>query len=213
MPVWGYGELEPYSERWRTVSVFSVLGHTIQSNGSIHACFSKTISAAWRQFWANIGGSNFRSFQLALKLRRMQSLVFPVINFRVSRWPFTKSKARLLDRIQRKMIGALVHVKKMPSESWETFWRRKNKLVSECIPNKFKGSNIWANRVLDWNPHIVRNTCGGCWSATLVDQLTPEYLADRRTHHQNRPNVRIISGFASVRWYESLVCADAWLSA
>ena len=40
------------SFRWPLVSKFTVLGHALQSNGSVRACWSKARAAMWKSFWA-----------------------------------------------------------------------------------------------------------------------------------------------------------------
>ena len=76
LPVWGYGPAEDFNGRWQMVSESRVLGHYLQASGSIETCFQKTVKAAWRAFWGNIGGPTFQSFHVPLKMKRLQTLVF-----------------------------------------------------------------------------------------------------------------------------------------
>lgn len=154
MPVFGYGEIENYDSRWRLLSEFKALGHIITPSGSINACFSATMKAAWRQFWANIGRPTFKAFTVRLRLKRLESLVFSVINFCESRWPFSLTKAKSLDRVQRKMVGIIVNISVHPEESRESFWRRKNTLISSFIPKHRRWSAIWAKRSVCWHEHV-----------------------------------------------------------
>ena len=48
MPVWGYGEFEEYNNRWKLVTSFKVLGHTLSHNGSVDDCFKSTLASAWK---------------------------------------------------------------------------------------------------------------------------------------------------------------------
>ena len=211
MPVFGYGDVEEFDGRWKLVSQFRALGHIIRSDASVDTCMQATLKAAWRQFWANIGKPDFRAFQLGMKLCRLKALVFPVINFRLSRWPFSASKAKQLDRTQRKMVGVLVNVCIKADESRESFWRRRNALVSACIPRNDKWSVVWAKRVKTWSDHVDRNSCGACWASNIAQFCTPVDLSVRRTLNYNRPAVRAVAGFTSLRWYESVSRANEWL--
>ena len=65
-------------------------------------------------------------------------------------------------------------------------------------------SAVWATSVVKWAEHVDRNTLGMCWSAQLVDILTPESLVLRRARNHARPDTRSIAGFLALRWYESV---------
>ena len=178
--------------------------------GSITACFTATINAAWKQFWANIGKPVFKPCHAQLKLTRLDTLVFPIINFRLSRWPFSIAKAKILDRVQRRMVGVIVNISVMPEDSKESFWRRKNKVISSLIPWHCRWSAIWAKRIVCWHEHVQRNTAGACWAHKLFSFRDPQALADLRTLNYGRPDVRAASGFTSIRWYEAVHKAMEW---
>ena len=128
MLVRGYGVIEDHDHRWRVVDSFRLLGHIMESSGSIITCYKATISALWRQFWAKMGKPVFRSFDIKLKMARIQTLVFPILNFRISRWPFGVSRARDLDRVQRKMVGISLGAKPRQDEPLVTFFRREHQM-------------------------------------------------------------------------------------
>ena len=92
-------------------------------------------------------------------------------------------------------------------ESSESFMHRKNRAITALISKTHRWSNVWAQRVIAWNDHVNRNTSGSCWSAKLVTTRSPEELEYRRCRNHQRPDVRCISGFSAVRWYESLSVA------
>ena len=81
----------------------------------------------------NIGKATFRNFQISVKLKRLESIDVPDISFKLSRWPFTLSKARALDRVQRKMVSIMLGVRLHPPEAFKAFSRSKNKLISATI--------------------------------------------------------------------------------
>ena len=135
-------------------------------------------------------------------------LVCSVISFRLSRWQSCTSKAKSLDRMQRKMVGHILNFKFDPSKSVEANLRSKNKLINQHVHNKL-WSRIWAKRVTSWDEHVSRNTLGYCWSAKLADVMTPKDLAYRRTQNNARLDTRSVASFVSLRWYESLQTASS----
>ena len=168
-------------------------------------------STAWRQLWANRGKPIFKSFRVRLKMKRLNALVFPILNFRLSRWPFSVTKAKRLDHLQRKMVGIVCGVRLLAGESFEVYWRRRNRFISELI-GRNTWSSIWAKRVSTWHDHVQRNTLGFCWSTQLSDCNTHEFLEARRHDNCGRPHVRSVSGWASARWYESVPVAIKYLN-
>ena len=149
---------------------------------------------------------------MTLRLSRIQRLVFPIISFRLSRWPFNHTRATQLDRVQRNMVGIVLNCQPSETESFDRFCRRKNRLISSQIPTKW--SYVWASRVVSWHAHIVRNTCNNCWSARIASFRDAQELATRRANNSSgRPETRIQSGFASVRWYESVQLASRYIDA
>ena len=211
MPVWGYGEFEDYNDRWRLVTSSKVLGHTLLHNGSTNGCFQATLASAWKQFWSNVGRPVFRKFSVKLKLRRLSLLVFPIVEFRLARWPFSMSKARQLDSAQRKMVGILLGLRKQLNHVGETFWQQKSAAISKHIGVENKWSNIWATGVVSWSEHIARNSYDACWCAKLSEFLPPDELSQRRSQNSGRHCVRASNGFASTRWFESVENAKTWL--
>ena len=111
------------------------------------------------------------------------------------------------------MFQIALGLKPTPDESWSCFVRRRHKRVGEYLPSKKLWSAVWAQRVVNWQHHIDRNTNNACWSARLSNFRSPEELADRRVASaQNRPQVRIAPGFTSKRWSESVSDAADYIT-
>ena len=188
------------------------LGHWVSNTGSINHCFAQTIASAWRSFWANVGRNAFKRFSLALKKKRLSTMVFPIISFRCTRWPWTKTRARRLDAVQRKMIYIVLGIQKYATESPSEFAIRKNRFVSREIGKEDKWSVLWAKRVVSWSEHVSRNTAGACWSSAIAHFRDAADLASRRAQNSSgRPQVRISAGFTSKRWYESAEECKAYM--
>ena len=151
----------------------------------------------------NLGKPNHKRFALRVKLRRLHSLVFPVIGFRLTRWPFALARAKALDCIQRRMVGFLLSLTKSPTESPIDFFRRKQRAVSKVIGTG-KWSEIWRSRISTWHTHVLRNSFNLSWCAKIVQHRTPAELADRRRNNASgRPGTRALPGFFSTRWWEA----------
>ena len=104
--------------RWKGVQQMRTLGHHLSSSGSIGAYYQP-----------NIGRLAFRKSGVNLKLRRLKCLVFPITNFRLTRWPYSHSRVTRLDRVQREMVARCLNEQKDVGESLDSFVRRKNRLV------------------------------------------------------------------------------------
>ena len=82
----------------------------------------------------NFGEAPVPAFShIDLKLKRLASMVSPIIGFRCARWPWTASIAAKLDQVQRRMISIIVPLRKEESETSLAFTRRKQRIVSLMI--------------------------------------------------------------------------------
>ena len=109
------------------------------------------------------------------------------------------------------MIGAIINVCCKPDESRDTFWRRKNALVSARIPTSAKWFLVWAKRVTTWNDHVNRNSLGACWGSIISQFCSFEDLSLRRSLNNTRLAVRTVAGFTSLRFHESVLRAKEGL--
>ena len=179
---------------------------------SYNTCIYKSYSTEWRAFWANIGRPCFNKFGIKLKLHRLKSLVFPILNFRISRWPFSHRWGNLLDRTQRAMIARCLNLKCSTDESFDAFSRRKNRVICQCITPENRWSYVWCTRITTWHAHVMRNTNSSCLSSRIVEIRSPSELEARRRDNNNRPAVRCFSGFSSTRWYDCVPVAQAYVA-
>ena len=179
---------------------------------SIDGCFAQTVRSAWKAFWGNIGKPQFKSFSFKLKKRRIETLVLPILKFRMTRWPWTLTKANSLDQIRRKLYSVVLLLKPHSDESWECFTRRKRRILNFHIPVQKRWSVIWAQRIVQWHQHVLRNTNNHCWSHRIYSLRSAQELHDRRVASGvNRPQVRAQAGFSAMRWSESIYAAYAFL--
>ena len=130
MPVYGHCP-ENIPEHWPLSTEFHALGHILSPDGSISPCLDRSIKQAWKAFWANVGSSCLKPFALKLRLKRLDTFVFPVISYRMARWPYQITAAKRLDALQRKMISILLNLKTNPEDTPEIFSRRRGRIAAK----------------------------------------------------------------------------------
>ena len=60
-------------EKWPRVDSFVLLGHILQSNGSIRACWQSTRRSMWKSFWANPGSKSAHTLKFDARLQLLSS--------------------------------------------------------------------------------------------------------------------------------------------
>ena len=115
------------SDRWPLVHTFIVLGHAIQSSGSIRACWSQARSSMWKAFWANPGAAAAGHLACDRKMSLMSRAVLPQLSFRCSRWPPQSQIGNELDRLQQKMTASVMRLLRSCEEEVDAYVRRRGK--------------------------------------------------------------------------------------
>ena len=203
MPIANSAEEAGHAD-WPCTDVFSVLGHTLTPDGSSEVCRQATIRAAWRAFWANLSGSARRHMSVALRFNLLKRSVVPIIFNRAARWPFVKSHAAKLDNVQRRMARHILSLKPYPSEDIASFHMRASRTAASYCKHEGLWSVRWAEAVVAWTCHILRNTNAACWATPLIGIRTVSELSERRSCFDGRPHVRKCSGFMPRRYLESV---------
>ena len=137
-------------------------------------------------------------------LSRLNVFVLPILSYRWVRWPYTKSLAKRIDILQRKMICIILGVRKLPHESPDAFRRRRGKMAAQTQRKAGLWSNVWGVRQEGWALHVKRNTANASWVAKCSLFMTVHDLQWRRACFSGRPHVRQCSGYICTRWYEGL---------
>ena len=99
--------------RWPLLITFPVLGHAIQHNGSIRACWTRARASMWKAFWANPGANDARRLENSSKLISLKRAVTPQLSFRCSRWPPQRQISAELDQLQQKMTASLLECREL----------------------------------------------------------------------------------------------------
>ena len=99
----GYQDAPELRGDWKRTDVFKCLGQLLQSSGSIDACFRESIDTMWRKFHM-IMSPKYRSE--TLRRRRIVLLnwcVLPIFLSRCSSYPFTRTRAEMINYTQLQM--------------------------------------------------------------------------------------------------------------
>ena len=207
--------------KWPVHDAFVVLGHVLQSDGSIRECWRKTRRAMWRAFWANPGSKNARPLDTTKRLMLLDKAVAPQLDYRCSRWPPQRAVAHELDGVHRKMVASLMRVPRYPCEDVGDFVRRRGRVAAHHCRSSGRWSKRWFKRASDWNQHLERprNRCS--WSAKLLHYMDREWFIQRRisllptdTGSQSslagRTNARARRGPVHARWHDGIELAKEW---
>ena len=141
------------------------------------------------------------------RIDAINRFVKPVFVYRCARWPFSKHKARSLDIIQRKMLRIVSNIQRLAEETPESFGRRSARLVSDIQMTQTRWSQIWAQNVIMWSAHVLRNTNDMSWPAHVLSVQSSTSLRELRAFNGSRPGTRASSGFLPTRWTDSLINA------
>ena len=83
----------------------------------------------WAAFWGNCVGPGTHGLTLRQRCQLMNRSVRPVLFFRNTRWPFTKSLAEEQNRVQRLMLARSCHVQPWPGEDPAFYNGRRMRII------------------------------------------------------------------------------------
>ena len=144
LPVFNAPDDSITDDSWEVVSVMRVLGHLIDSNGSIDEDFKLTQKKMWRAFWSNAGTLSARHLPLRCKLSLLTRATRCIADQHMVRWPFTAHRAGTVDRMQRKMLQVCEFLRPSDGESVELFCKRRGRSASRLQQRVGRWSVRWA---------------------------------------------------------------------
>ena len=197
---------------WPICTNMEALGHLLENDGSVNACFTRTVRNMWKSFFGNCSSYDAKKLPIKCRLQLLRRAVVPILRFRWTRWPFTITRARQLDRLQRRMLSIVIAMRPLASEDCLSFIRRRNRAVSSLQRSTGVWSTQWAQGLVGWDDHLQRDRNFNTWSAHLRHLLTPEYLERRRLLNGRRPATRNRSGWICARWFEQVNKAKAYIA-
>ena len=84
------------------------LGHVLSADGSVTDCVDSTMRKMWGAFFANCCCVDAKRMPITRRIQLLRRAAEPVLRFRWTRWPFTSTRAKMIDRIQRQMISIII---------------------------------------------------------------------------------------------------------
>ena len=204
--------------RWPLVDFFAVLGHTIESSGSIRPCWTKCRTSMWRAFWANPASTSARDFSTAQKLALTNRVVLPQLSCRCSRWPPQRQVAFELDHVQQKMTSSLLRLPRDDGEEIESFVRRRGRAARKCNEEMGLWSQHWFARAIRWDDHLSRPINHHTWAAKLREYRGKDWLMQRRASFApstasrassvsmtaGGTGTRAVRGYVHTRWHDGI---------
>ena len=145
-------------------------------------------------------------------LTLLERSVYPVLNFRISRWPPQKVIAQELDRTHAAMIASIFRISPGPGETPASFCRRRMRAAHSIARDRGQWSKRWFNRFEQWNEHLDRHPSHPC--SRILKTRDADWLVSRRalfaaanpirwnswTCLAGRSDTRACSGHVAQRW-------------
>lgn len=192
--------------RWPISCSFRALGHTLQNDGSVRACWLNTKSQMWRSFFANSVSAAARGLPLNSKLKLLDSATAGILRARYARWPPQMQLAREINSVQRRMIASIMRTQRKPSDIAQTFSTRRFKEAALVMNNRGHWSRQWCQAALNFDDHILRNHIGSPWTHPLRTFRDSQWLQSQRLIQQassvlsGATGTRVARGHVFQRW-------------
>ena len=141
---------------WPLAKTRMVLGHIVQDDGGIREDWNHTVASMWRCYWSSVGSKRAKNLSAAGKALLLQRAVVSNFLWKISRWPFQKSVAILLDKTQCKMLSHILPCPVGVGETVDHYCRRRARLARNVSIESGAWSKLWCNRVGRWDQHVRR---------------------------------------------------------
>ena len=191
------------------------LGHHLSSSCSIARDWHETVKKVWGSYFCN-AHEGLKRASLKAQMRFLNGSLKSVMGFKWSRWPFQKSYAQRVDRLQRTLIGCIRPVRPFAGESADAYFLRRGRVCGRIASEAGTWSACWARHVVTWDDHVTRNRDTGAWSKGIRDFHDASWLQRRRAelgsaHSWNRTGTRAQRGHPSTRWRDGVAQARLFL--
>ena len=181
------------------------MGHSVSSDASPWPCVRRTARSMWASFGVSCVGPSNRGLSVRQRCMLLNHSVRPVLNFRNSRWPFTKALADYQNRLQRQMLANFISVERLPDEEPASYSRRRHRCISSLARQQGTWGAEHATRIVHWAEHLERPRNKSSLAAILYSWRGPTWLQQRREESGiMRPQTRASPGFLPKRWGESV---------
>ena len=111
----------------------------------------------------------------------------------------------ILDRIQAKMMAAMLRTPRLPGEALDVYCRRRNAAASTAVRQFGCWSAFWFQRALSWDEHLDRAHNPMSWPVLLRNFHDETWLNERRLLQSRQgTNTRVHRGRPNTRWHEGI---------
>ncbi|CAK0828366.1 unnamed protein product, partial [Prorocentrum cordatum] len=169
--------VSPHS--WDKKEPMKTLGH-IDNNGGITSCYAAATAAMLRAFFGNLDRGLRRANEGA-KLRFLTSGVLSIVKYRFSRWPYQRTYASSLDRLQRKLLAITFDIRPVPNEDWGAIVLRRRTIAQSLAARTGRWSQAWAKAQASWDAaHVRRGHDVQAWAPRVLGYRGAEWLSWQR---------------------------------
>ena len=108
-------------DKWPLAKEADVLGHLLSCDASPWPCWRRTEKAMWAAFWSNCVGPKVSTLGLRDRCRLLDRSAKPILFFRNTRWPWTRTLADAQSRTMRRMLSYFIHIEHLSGETLDGF--------------------------------------------------------------------------------------------
>ena len=138
------------------------------------------------------------------KLRFLNTSVLSIARYRFSRWPFQRTYASNLDRLQRKLLAITFDIRPRSEEPWDSFTLRRRAETHALATRTGRWSQAWARSQISWDAHIRRGHDKQAWTPQILGFRDSAWLSLQRifaSHGtESRLGTRVVQGRPKPRW-------------
>ena len=111
----------PYSPEWPILESVKILGHIVSGTGSINDDWKECSRMLWASFWRNNGNRQLSKLPMYLHFMLLQRAVLGTVMWKLSRWPYQKTVAVLLDGAMCRMAARILPCERKPTEDIDQY--------------------------------------------------------------------------------------------
>ena len=109
-----------------------------------------------------------------------------------------------VDKLQRKVVGILLDIRRLPHEDWKAFRARRASSLRRHIDFEDRWSTFVARRIASWNAHARRNHAES-WPGYLLSYRDSDFFAQLRAASSGTNiDTRLRPGKPCTRYFEGV---------
>ena len=203
---------------WARTKHFEALGHIVSHDGCTETCWKSTLNSLWASFYAN-SAAVLDAKNLTAKLRLLNRVTRPKLDYVCSRWPYTRKLAEAINHTQMRMTALCIGLRRNAGESRDGFFRKRAEQARRVMKQEGLWSHRYCNALLNWEDHLRRERNRADWPSPLFHcqdsfwlqaQRLP-WVCAARSIFGGGTGTRTLAIAPKARWEESTDKALAFL--